>query len=157
MGESYTEKSFSTPTRGDCTHNEEGRKERLKGIEKKGGGEKTIDHGIPINQTFWENGIRKRSGIKLKSISITLCPSFFFLTKSWTVEEKEKSRRDRDSSREKFNKNIRRVGCANIYTERWFRAVVCTFSLRANESVGARTSRRKCREWRQDANTLCTW
>lgn len=135
-------------------------------MEKKGG-RRREDHGIPINQTLWGRERNKetvRYRIKLKSIPLdTDYPlSFFFCTKrqSWTVEGKEKSRRDRDFV-ERRGKNLTKISVVLgvqifIQSGDFVRTyVVCTFSLRANESVGARTSRRECREWRQDANTLC--
>lgn len=150
-------------------HTTVGRKKRerlKKGWEKKGG-RRREDHGIPINQTLWGRERNKetvRYRIKLKSIPLdTDYPlSFFFCTKrqSWTVEGKEKSRRDRDFV-ERRGKNLTKISVVLgvqifIQSGDFVRTyVVCTFSLRANESVGARTSRRECREWRQDANTLC--
>lgn len=150
-------------------HTTVGRKKRerlKKGWEKKGG-RRREDHGIPINQTLWRKERNKetvRYRIKLKSIPLdTDYPlSFFFCTKrqSWTVEGKEKSRRDRDFV-ERRGKNLTKISVVLgvqifIQSGDFVRTyVVCTFSLRANESVGARTSRRECREWRQDANTLC--
>lgn len=150
-------------------HTTVGRKkrERLKRDEKEKGGRRREDHGIPINQTLWRKERNKetvRYRIKLKSIPLdTDYPlSFFFCTKrqSWTVEGKEKSRRDRDFV-ERRGKNLTKISVVLgvqifIQSGDFVRTyVVCTFSLRANESVGARTSRRECREWRQDANTLC--
>lgn len=150
-------------------HTTVGRKkrERLKRDEKEKGGRRREDHGIPINQTLWGRERNKetvRYRIKLKSIPLdTDYPlSFFFCTKrqSWTVEGKEKSRRDRDFV-ERRGKNLTKISVVLgvqifIQSGDFVRTyVVCTFSLRANESVGARTSRRECREWRQDANTLC--
>lgn len=170
MGESYTGKSFSRTTHAAViVHTTVGRKKRerlKKGWEKKGG-RRREDHGIPINQTLWRKERNKetvRYRIKLKSIPLdTDYPlSFFFCTKrqSWTVEGKEKSRRDRDFV-ERRGKNLTKISVVLgvqifIQSGDFVRTyVVCTFSLRANESVGARTSRRECREWRQDANTLC--
>lgn len=170
MGESYTGKSFSRTTHAAViVHTTVGRKkrERLKRDEKEKGGRRREDHGIPINQTLWGRERNKetvRYRIKLKSIPLdTDYPlSFFFCTKrqSWTVEGKEKSRRDRDFV-ERRGKNLTKISVVLgvqifIQSGDFVRTyVVCTFSLRANESVGARTSRRECREWRQDANTLC--
>lgn len=136
-------------------------------MEKKGG-RRREDHGIPINQTLWGKERNKetvRYRIKLKSIPLDTdypLSVFFFFTKrqSWTIEGKEKSRRDRDFV-ERRGKNLTKISVVLgvqifIQSGDFVRTyVVCTFSLRANESVGARTSRRECREWRQDANTLC--
>lgn len=138
MGESYTGKSFSRTTHAAViVHTTVGRKkrERPKRMEKKGG-RRREDHGIPINQTLWGKERNKetvRYRIKLKSIPLDtdypLSVFFFFFYEKTIMnrrgkrEIKERSR-FRGEERKKFNKNIRRVGCANIYTERWFRANV---------------------------------
>lgn len=98
-------------------------------MEKKGG-RRREDHGIPINQTLWGKERNKetvRYRIKLKSIPLDtdypLSVFFFFFYEKTIMnrrgkrEIKERSR-FRGEERKKFNKNIRRVGCANIYTER---------------------------------------
>lgn len=171
MGESYTGKSFSRTTHAAViVHTTVGRKkrERLKRDEKEKGGRRREDHGIPINQTLWGKERNKetvRYRIKLKSIPLDtdypLSVFFFFYEKTIVNHRGKREIKERSRFRERRGKNLTKISVVLgvqifIQSGDFVRTyVVCTFSLRANESVGARTSRRECREWRQDANTLC--